>query len=125
MLVSGKKFFQSVGFDIDSYDTIEECKKAMRNVWLVYDKFGKVKCLKTCGTDEAENGTECDFKYVSGEDTDNLQIMSNWLRENQLYASALDIFLDREAEFYRMNLLDKLKYFGWDVENGQLVKTAW
>ena len=121
MQVNGKEFFKSVGFDIDGFDTIEDCKKAMRHVWLIYDKFGNVKCLKTCGAKD----TKCDFKYLSGEDTDNPQIMSNWLRENQLYASVLYVFFDREPEFYELKLLDKLAYFGWDIKNEQLINTAW
>lgn len=119
------EFLKSVGFDVEKYKTTAEYNRAMRNMWLVFDKFGNVKCLKSCGIDDEENGIKCDFRYVSGKETDNPEIMSNWLRENKLYAHALCSFVERNPDFYELDPIHKLEYLGWDVKDGKLIKTAW
>ena len=118
-------FLKSVGFDVDNFKTIADCNRAMHNMWIVFDKFGNVNGLKTCGMDDEEYGIKCDFRYVSGKEIDNPEIMSNWLRENKLYAHALSSFVERSPEFYALNFINKLEYLGWDIKDGHLIKTAW
>lgn len=120
-------FLLSVGFDTSQYETIREKNDALNLFWLVFDKQGKVYGLKSSGGGLLErHGIKCDFRYVSGDDEEDKEIMENWLRKNKLYGNRLHSFADRKnLEFYEWDLLTKLENLGWEVKNGELANTAW
>lgn len=120
-------FLLSVGFDVSKYNTELEKNQVLNMTWLIFDKFGNIKGLKTCGGGSLErHGIKCDFRYISGDDKNDTEIMENWLRKNKLYGHALSSFADRNyVEFYKWDLLGKLENLCWEVKNGKLVNNAW
>lgn len=119
-------FLRSVGFDVESYKTQLQKNRALGRSWIIFDKSGTVKGLKTCGGGLLErDGIRCDFRYVSGDDRNDPEIMENWLRKQGLYGHALGSFADRNPEFYQKDMLGMLKILGWEVQNGALVNNAW
>lgn len=119
-------FLLSVGFDVKKYETRLEKNQALSLTWLIFDKYGNIKGLKTSGGGLLERfGVKCDFQYVSGDDEENPEIMENWLRKNKLYGNALSSFTNRNTKFYKLNMLEKLKNLCWEIENGEIVNAAW
>lgn len=119
-------FLLSVGFDAKKYKTELEKNRMLSLTWLIFDKYGNIIGLKTSGGGLLERyGINCDFRYASGEDENDPEIMKNWLRKNKLYGHALSSFLNRNSEFYKLSMLEKLKNLSWEVENGEIVNVAW
>lgn len=119
-------FLASVGFDSSKFETELEYNNALNATWLIFDKYGNIKGLKTCGGGNLErNGVTFDFRYISGDDRNDSEILENWLRDNKLYGHNLSSFSRRVKAFYEMPFLDKLKNLGWEVKNEQLVNTGW
>ncbi len=120
------EFLLSVGFDEQKYSTESEKKNILNLTWLIFDKYGNIKGLKTCGCGLIErNGVKCDFRDVEGDNENDPDIMINWLRKNNLYGHRLCSFFNRHIEFYRMNFLGKLEWLEWEVSNGELINTTW
>lgn len=70
-------------------------------------------------------GVTYDFRYISGDDKKDPEIMENWLRKQKYYGHNLSSFTERNESFYALDLLGKLKNLGWDVEDGRLVHNKW
>ena len=119
-------FLLSVGFDVRKYETELEKNQALSLTWLIFDKYGNIKGLKTSGGVLLERyGIKCDFRYVSGDDEEDTEIMENWLRDNKLYGHALECFSERNPKFYELDMLGKLKNLCWEVKDGKLIDNAW
>ena len=120
-------FLKSVGFDASKYMSVREFNNAVNHTWLVFDSHGDFKCLKTCGCGELlQIGREYDFRYVSGDDKKDDTIMENWLRKNKFYAHALCSFVNRNSEeFYKNDLVWKLKVLDWEFKDGKITKSKW
>ena len=120
------EFLLSVGFDVKKYPTELEKNQALSITWLIFDHYGNSIGLKTSGGGLLERyGITCDFRYVSGDNENDPEIMENWLRENKLYGHALECFAERTPAFYEMPLIEKLENLCWDVGKGKLINTAW
>ena len=119
------EFLLSVGFDAKKYDTELQKNQVLGITWLIFDKYGNIRGLKTIGGGLMERyGIKCDFRYVSGDRKDP-EVMENWLRKNKLYGHSLSSFKNRHPAFYEKNLLEKLENLEWEVKNGELVNNAW
>ena len=119
-------FLLSIGFDVRKYETKLEKNQVLNLTWLIFDKYGNIIGLKTSGGGLLERyGIKCDFRYVSGDDEDNSEIMENWLRKNKLYEHALSSFSNRNLKFYQLSMIEKLENLGWEIENGKIVNAAW
>lgn len=121
------EFLMSVGFDVTKHKTTAELNQALNHTWLVFDAYGNFQCLKTCGygADESD-GIKFDFKYISGDDRRDSEIMENWLRSKKFYAHALSSFSERQpAEFYEWNLKEKLEFLTWEFKDGKIIKAKW
>lgn len=120
-------FLQSVGFDVNRYMSVRELNNAVNHTWLVFDAYGSFQCIKTCGCGELlQIGREYDFRYVSGDDKKDDTIMENWLRKNKFYAHALCSFVNRNSEeFYKNDLVWKLKVLDWEFKDGKITKSKW
>lgn len=119
-------FLLSVGFDVKKYKTKLEKNQILNLTWLIYDKYGNIVGLKTCGFGLLErHGIKCDFRCVSGDDENDSKIMKNWLTKNKLYAHALSRFTDRNVEFYQLSMIEKLENLGREFKNGEIVNAAW
>ena len=117
-------FFLSIGIDLSAYKTVLELNQNIGLGYLIFDKQGEAKGIKTVGGGASNRyGVVCDFVYVSSsEKSDNTLV--NWLEKHSLYAHALSSFLHRNKEFYEWSLLDKLKNLGWEVKDGLLHNTG-
>lgn len=118
------KFFNSIGImdTEESSDFNQRCNYSH----LVFNKKGEVYGIKTIGDGCLErNGIIFDFKYGSSDEKKNMDVMCNWLRQNQLYAHSLSSFRGRHKEWYEMPLLKKLENLAWDVKDGELINLSW
>lgn len=113
------QFLLSVGFDSNIYKSLWEKYEALNRTWLVFDRYGEIEGLKTCDNRNYP-GNGCNFCYVSGEDKKDRNIMENWLLDHRLYAQRLCSFVERNLEFYGLDILQKLEHLGWKVKNGVL-----
>ena len=119
-------FLLSVGFDLEKHNTEIKKNQALGITWLIFDKYGNVRGLKTSGGGLMErHGIKCDFRYVSSDDKKDPETMENWLRKNRLYGHQLSSFTNRHPDFYKKNLLEKLETLDWEIENGEILNTAW
>lgn len=120
-----EQFFLSIGIDIAAY-TEKERNQIFGISYLVFDKYGEIKGIKTVGGGQKKRyGIECDFKWVSSSDPKDKEALVNWLEEKGLYTHCLSSFLYRTKAFYDRTFLEKLENLCWEVENGELVNTVW
>lgn len=114
------RFLRSVGFYPNCYKTVWKKNRALNRTWIVFDKFGQIKGLKTCDSrNYPENG--CDFCYETGEDKSDMTVLAHWLQKNHLYAHLLSSFVEHSyLDFYEWDMLQKLENLCWDVKNGKI-----